>query len=602
MTESKNKHLTELIELLQSHTFEEQEGNRIAKLLNKIDRAFIAADFKVNRTLSDKKIITNVLNKTIQDLEEKSVALELQKKLLEEQSRFKEQLFANVSHELRTPLNGILGMSYLLEETPLETTQKSYVDVIKSSADNLLVIINDLLNLSKINAGQIKINLEPFSTEKFYSDLHGLLNIKAQEKCLSLNFYVSPNIPKYLLGDRTRLYQVLLNLLNNAIKFTHYGSVTLSTSIESFENDGVKLKFEIIDTGIGIPFEKLNTIFDSFTQVHNSQDFVYEGTGLGLNIVKKLLDLMKGDIEVNSEINVGTTFSVKIPFQIPSDSLIHQYHEQQTRLSIPQSWITKKILYIEDNKANLLYAQNMFANWNIQIDIAEDLKEAQQMLSTKRYDCILSDVKLPDGNGLDFIKQLREHIGGINQHTPVIVLTAGANEKGENMSKKLNIISYIGKPFPPATIIKSLNLVFATNMSRANLNAHQQLSGGAIQSTVNHQNYLTHLRKLMNNNRENMAEMINIFLNQLPETLKGLETGIQLADWEKVHFEAHKIKSSIMVIGLTKLESLIMKINQYSKKRENLYQIPALYNSFKKQALIEVQELNKAKEDLLNHA
>ncbi len=599
MPEPKNKYIKELEELLQSHTFEEQEEKVIAKILKKIGREIAFSDFKVNRTLNDKKIITNVLNKTIQDLEDKSLALEQQKQLLEEESKFKEQLFANVSHELRTPLNGILGMSYLLEETTLESTQKNYVDVIKSSADNLLVIINDLLNLSKINAGQIQINSEPFSTKKFYSDLHGLLNIKAQEKNLDLNFYASPNIPQFLLGDRTRLYQVLLNLLNNAIKFTHYGSITLSTSIEGFEADLVNLKFEVVDTGIGIPEEKVESIFESFMQVHNKHDFTYEGTGLGLNIVKQLLNLMNGKIEVKSELNVGTTFTLEIPFQIPSESLIQQYHDQQTRLSIPRSWLSKKIIYIEDNKANLLYAKNMFANWNIQIETAEDLKEGAQKLAVAKYDCILSDVKLPDGNGLDFIKTLREDFNSLNQHTPVIVLTAGANEKGESLSKQLNIISYIGKPFPPATIIKSLNLVFATNISRANLSA-QQGEVITIKPTTSEDDYLAHLRKLMNNNHQNMTEMINIFLKQVPDTLKGMEVGIQSADWDKVHFEAHKIKSSIMVIGLNNLQSSVVKINEYSKKGENLYQIPALYSSFKKQVLIEVQKLNKAKEGLLS--
>ncbi|MGB1243635.1 MAG: ATP-binding protein, partial [Chitinophagales bacterium] len=478
--------------------------------------------------------------------------------------------------------------------------QKNYVDVIKSSADNLLVIINDLLNLSKINAGQLKINLEPFSTKKFYSDLHGLLDIKAKEKGLNLNFYASPNIPQFLLGDRTRLYQVLLNLLNNAIKFTHYGHISLSTSIEGFDKDTIKLKFEISDTGIGIPAEKLNAIFDSFIQVHNSQNFVYEGTGLGLNIVKKLLDLMMGKIEVKSKINEGTTFIVKIPFQIPSDSLILQYQQNQTRLSIPQGWLTKKIIYIEDNRANLLYARNMFANWNIQIETAEDLKEAHKKLSANKYDCILSDVKLPDGNGLDFIRQLRKNTLAINQQTPVIVLTAGANEKDESLSTELNIVSYIGKPFPPATIIKSLNLVFATNMSRANLQ-HQINPIVTLTPPTTNKNYLAHLRKLMNGNCKNMVEMINIFLEQVPQTIKNMEGSIQSADWEQVHFEAHKIKSSIMVIGLVKLQSSILKINEYSRKKENIYQIPALYHSFKKQVFIEVKQLNKAKIELLSN-
>ena len=597
MPEPKNKYIEGLENLLQSPTFGERERQVMAKLLKKLQRELVFLDFKVKRTLNDKKVITNVLNKTITDLEEKSLAIEHQKQLLEKESKFKEQLFANVSHELRTPLNGILGMSYLLEETPLKSTQKNYVDVIKSSADNLLVIINDLLNLSKINAGQIQINLEPFSTEKFYSDLYGLLNIKAQEKNLDLNFYVSPNIPKYLLGDRTRLYQVLLNLLNNAIKFTHYGSISLSTNIEGFANNSVYLKFEVADTGIGIAPEKLANIFESFIQVHENHGFSYEGTGLGLNIVKQLLSLMDGKIEVESEINVGTTFTVQIPFQIPSDSLIHQYHQQQTRLSIPRSWLNKKIIYIEDNKANLLYAKNMFANWNIQIDTAENLKEGAEKLAVMKYDCILSDVKLPDGNGLDFIKSLREDFNSSNQHTPVIVLTAGANEKGEALSKELNIISYIGKPFPPATIIKSLNLVFATNISRANLNT-QPAQILTVES--DEEDYLGHLRKLMNDNHENMAEMIDIFLEQVPETLKRIEVGIQSANWEQVHFEAHKIKSSIMVIGLKKLQSLVVKINEYSKKRENLYQIPGLYSNFKKQVSLEVKKLETAKQSLIS--
>ncbi len=599
MPAPKNKYITKLEEFLQSHAFELEERKSIDKILKKISRELEFADFKVQRTLNDKKVITNVLNRTIHDLEEKSLALESQKKLLEEQSKFKEQLFANVSHELRTPLNGILGMSYLLEETELQSTQKNYVDVIKSSADNLLVIINDLLNLSKINAGQLKINSEPFSSEKFYSDLHGLLNIKAQEKELDLQFYAASDVPQYLQGDRTRLYQVLLNLLNNAIKFTHQGSVSLTTSVATLNNKSVLLKFEVADTGIGIPKEKLIAIFESFTQVHNNHDFVYEGTGLGLNIVKKLLDLMKGTITVKSEINQGTTFTVTVPFEIPNSALMHQYHQQQTRLSIPRSWLSKKIIYIEDNKTNLLYAQNMFANWDIRIETAETLHEATQKLAAVKYDCILSDVKLPDGNGLEYIQQLREDFNALNQHTPIIVMTAGANEKEADFSKSLNVISYIGKPFPPAAIIKSLNLVFATNLSRSNFQK-KQIPVLSIES--DEEDYLAHLRKLMGNNSQNMIEVIDIFLKQIPETLKKMEGGIQSADWEQVHFEAHKIKSSILVIGLKKLETPILKINQYSKKKENLYQIPALYLTFKKQIFLEVQELNKAKKGLLKPA
>jgi len=568
------------------------------KQLTQLSKEFHKSDFKLKRTLQDKMITTRVLENTITELKIQSENLKHQKALTEEQAVFKEQLFTNVSHELRTPLHGILGMSHLLENSPLNEDQQAFIDIIQSSADNLLVIINDLLSLSQINAGKTTLVKDPFNIEKFINDLKGVLGFKAAGKGLKLITFIPPNMPAYLVGDRTRLYQILLNLLNNAIKFTHNGFVSLNVYILQKKSNDINLLFEVKDTGVGIPQEKIKSIFENFTQISNDKNTIHEGFGLGLNIVKKLINMMDGELKVKSTKNEGSTFSVKLNFEIPSANRIEQAKQNKSTLELPTTWQKKKLLLIEDNEANIIYAQNLFALGHIPIDIAKDLVAADQKIRAKKYDCILSDVKLPDGNSFELIAQLRGDNSAINQSTPIIMLTASANEKEAKYAQKLNVQSYIGKPFPPQLLITEMKKIFnkESTPSFSSLPTPQKKSTQPMTEP-----YFAHLEKNFKNRASLQIEMFDIFLDQLPIAIEQMGKGLATDDLKMFHYDAHRIKSTINIIGLPKLKPLITKMDEYCYKKINLEELPDLYEQFKVQAAADV-ELILARKAVLSGA
>jgi len=590
-----NSNVRRLKSLISEHIEDQVVSEAFKDALKSLEKEVIAAEFKLKRTLRDRQITTKVLNTTIESLKEKSIAIEKQKELIEEQSRFKEELFANVSHELRTPLHGILGMNQLLEKTKLDELQSNYVGIIRSSADNLLVIINDLLSFSQINAGKIQLLQEPFSLHKLCNDLENILSLKARKKGLNLICMSPPNLPEFLLGDYTRLYQILLNLLNNALKFTDEGFITLNTYILEQNQEQLTVQFEVRDTGIGIKPERLDMIFESFTQVHDQTGTVYEGAGLGLNIVKNLLNLMDGDIEVKSEKGNGTSFIIRLSFDIPDEKMIKSFKNKRSELSIPAHWKYKNILLIEDNKANLLYAKNLFLDWGIELVLAETIAEARVKILAEKFDCILSDVKLPDGNGLELIKQMRESSTNKNQHTPVMVLTASSNDKEASYSKQIKVQSYIGKPFKPSLLVEELKRLLDEPQSDI---GHKSPVFTATNST-GQAPYFEPLDKNFRGKDHLKIEMIDIFLEQIPDAIQKMTDAISVENLKDFHFAAHSIKSTIFNIGLPKLQSLITQIDEYCYKEIHLDELPGLFDSFKKAAIEDVQIIIREKEKLL---
>ncbi len=581
-------------DLICKHIVCKDSLDEIKLALKALEKEFIITEYKLEKTLNDRQVTNNVLNKTIEELQEKTAALNEQKSQLEEQSKFKEELFANVSHELRTPLHGIQGMNQLLSKTNLDNSQREYVEIVKNSANNLLVIINDLLTFSQINAGKIKLKPQPFSLQQLCNELNNILSLEAQKKGLSLLCVCPPSLPEFLIGDQTRLYQLFINLLNNAIKFTHVGYIALHIFVLEKTDHKVDLQFEIRDTGIGMKKDQLNKIFNSFTRVHEDSDTVYEGAGLGLNIVKNIVNIMGGSIEVNSEVNKGTSFFVNLSFEIPTEEEVAVYLKKKTSLQIPKHWAYKNILLIEDNKANLLFAKNMFLDWGIEITTAETIAEAKAKVASEEFDCILSDVKLPDGNGLAFIKELRGLSGQQNQHSPVIVLTASSNEKEAHYAKSIDVQSYIGKPFSPELLVQELSKVLDEPLKK-NKDTSPRPSGSIPQNQ--HAYFMTLNRNFPNKNQFKL-EILDIFLDQIPNTLNTMEESINLNDLETFYFEAHSIKSTINNIGLPKLQPLIHKMNEYSHKKINTDQIPDLFESFKKTAMADIQILLKERERL----
>lgn len=510
---------------------------------------------------------------------------------------FKDKLLANVSHELRTPLNAIIGMGHLLSNTTLCKQQEHFVNVTKTAADHLLLLVNDLLELTSIQERTITFQSQPFSTQHLLAELHSIIWFKTHQKKLTLFFKEAEELPEYLIGDVTRIHQILTNLLSNATKFTHQGKVELFTNVISKQKDKIYIEWQISDTGIGIAKDKLPHLFESFSQLHGNKEEVYVGTGAGLIIVKTLVELMGGAISVKSELGKGTSFSIVIPFEIPDEIAIQRHLSKQSQTS-EESLKGKKILYIEDNHANILYMKNMLADQPIIFEAVEDLLTATKHLNRTKYDCILSDVKLPEGNGIDYIAELRKDKEAHNHKTPVIVITAGATDSERQKARQIGIEGYISKPFSPDVLFKELSKIFDKKEDIKSLLAFYPEPKYLMSENTIEEDYLKHLTKVMNGNKKGMLEMIDIFLKQLPDSTHKMEVAVNNRDWQQVHFEAHKVKSTIGIIGLSELLPVILSINENTRELKYLETIPNLFAQFKKQGKIELKKLIQERKKL----
>lgn len=526
-------------------------------------------------------------------VEERTEEIKKQKQLVEERSRYKEQFFSNVSHELRTPLNGIIGMSHLLKRTELNETQQQFANVVKDSAENLLVIVNDLLDISKINAGKLALVPRPFETSRFFNHLYELLRPKAEQKNLNLNFELPNDLPQFIEGDSVRLYQILINLLGNALKFTIDGSVHLIIEEVSKTNNEIVLQFEVVDTGVGIPKEKIDNIFKTYSQVIDDEGYHYEGSGLGLTIVKNLVELQQGRIRVDSEYNEGSIFTVVLPFKIPTEVAIKKEIEEKGNREFSKKWKDKEVLLIEDNPINLLYAKNLFASWNISLAVAKNLKEAIKLVSISKFDVIIADVKLPDGNGLDLIRGIQKNKRHINYETPIIVLSASESLKGRR-PQDLKVVAYMIKPFLPGKLSEELNKIFRDNSgmpSAVNDNT---------ENIANNNGYLSDFRQKMKGNTKHMIAILEIFLKQLPESIDAMETAINNEDWTTLNYQAHTIKSTIRTVGLLELAKSASDIELASDKpNPDLAFILGHFEQFKQKSQQEMPRLQDEMDKLL---
>lgn len=407
----------------------------------------IDSDITKQKKAEEELIIANKiseysLNKGNKALEE----LHKAKKQLEESLKVKEQFLANMSHEIRTPMNAIIGFTNLLLRQDNSKENKQFLDAIKNSGENLLVIINDILDLSKLESGKISFESIRFKLSQTLALLDELMLPKAVEKNIQLTTEVDENIPRLLVGDPTRLNQILINLVGNAIKFTLEGGVHLKVSILNDLKDEIELKFSIKDTGIGIPQDSLTKVFDGFTQASNDTTRKFGGTGLGLTITKQLVELQKGTISVESKVNEGSVFTFILKFKkvvqkTDANNLIN--HDQEE--SFPLEGI--KVLLVEDNFFNQMLASKVLENWKCKVEVAGNGIIAIEKVKEELFDIILMDIQLPDMDGYEATSYIRTKIAAPNSLVPVIAMTAHAfaNEIEKCMSYGMN--DYISKPF-----------------------------------------------------------------------------------------------------------------------------------------------------------
>jgi signal transduction histidine kinase len=365
---------------------------------------------------------------------------------------------ANMSHELRTPMNGIIGMVDILKKTKLTPAQREYLNIIESSGESLLTIINDILDLSKIESGHMELENIPFSlTEELHSVMN-IMQIIADKKKLPLRLRIGPYVPEYVSGDPVRLKQIIINLVNNAIKFTEEGSVTLFVEKKGAEDGRVQLLFKVTDTGIGISPEGQKKLFRSFSQVDKSTTRKYGGTGLGLTISKNLTHMMGGEIGVESVEGVGSTFWFYVFLELSDKESYEKQHqeEEQSKNGKKRVQIKLKILLAEDNKINQKVAMINLNNMGHEVDIANNGKEAVEKFRQGDYDLIFMDVHMPEMDGVEACQKIREieNKNGSIKKIPIIAMTANTSDEERKKYLEAGMDDYIGKPFKQTELEK----------------------------------------------------------------------------------------------------------------------------------------------------
>lgn len=499
----------------------------------------------------------------------------------------KEQFLANISHEIRTPINGIAGMTNLLAQNPSPDERETYLNAIRHSAENLKVIINDLLDLTAIESGKLKFEKIPFNLTDVVPSLLNTFMYRAREKRLTLKYFIDEKLNKILLGDPVRLNQILINLISNAIKFTHSGSIEVNCTIDREQRSVCWVRIEVKDTGVGIPIQKLSTIFESFSQADASVTRKYGGTGLGLTIVKQLVELQNGRVAVNSEEHIGSTFIVLIPYGIGKAQSLAKRTVNEKILSSNLA-ITRplNVLLVEDNDINRLYAKSILKKWQCRTDTAENGLVAIEKIKTNSYDVILMDIQMPVMDGYEATKAIRS-MDAPFKDLPIIALTANATKVDIEKCFAMGMNDYLAKPFTPEDLY--LKLFDDLKITPQEPQAQDEDKPKSPKKTLYD---LEYLKEISGNNEEFIQEMVQTFLESFPQVLNEINQALASQDWPKIAKLAHQIKPSLTLMGLEALRKKVLFIEEHCKAQTNLEEIPNAIADFSKQGYQALDELS----------
>jgi len=514
------------------------------------------------------------------------------KKMTEEAALAKEAFLANMSHEIRTPMNGIMGVTNLLSKTQLDTQQKDYLKLIADSANNLLVIVNDVLDIEKIASGKLELEQIPFRMVEKLSNAVQSFQYKTEEKGLQLAF--ENYLPDTLvtIGDPYRLVQIINNLINNAIKFTNEGKITVTAELVSHsrQDNTVDVAFKIVDTGIGIEPDRIEAVFDPYVQAASDTTRKYGGTGLGLSICKNLIEMQNGNILVTSNVGEGTTFSFYLSYGVGTENdLLPALEEDVVFVGLEG----KNVLVAEDVEINQFLAKTLLESWGCMVTIVENGKDAVEIIEQQSFDIVLMDVHMPEMDGLTATRLIRQMATPSKSSVPIIALTANALKGNEELYLETGMNYYISKPYTELNLFLLICKALQVSVKKQpkSVTTNTTVAPDVLLSEQRNMYNVSQLEAMSKGKPGFVKRMIEIFVLNVPLDMQKLQQAVANTDWETAGKIAHRMKPSIDGMGITTLKNTVRQIENFAKEQKHIEEIPLLAEQLISTLELVVQQL-----------
>ncbi len=506
--------------------------------------------------------LTRVLLRDVTDQRAVQADLEAAKRAAKAGEQAKSHFLANITHEIRTPMIGILGMTELTLATPLDEKQREYLEMARHSAQSLLTVLNDIVDYARIEVGALELANTPFDLHDTVEEAVSVFRPLAVKKGLALEYRLLGEVPRVLSGDASRLRQILINLVGNAVKFTDSGSVILAVT-PTGPGDGpkIRLRFTVRDTGIGIPREKIHTIFDSFTQADASHARRYQGAGLGLAIVRHLVEMQGGEYSVESEEGQGSVFSFSLDFTLPEARTA----PREVVPAAPRQQTTRPltILLAEDNPINQIYAQELLEMDGHEVVPAHTGRRALEILRRRKFDVILMDIQMPEMDGLEATRAIRaDQSGDFDPNIPIVALTAHALKGDRETFLRAGMNEYLSKPVSPEGL--------AAALARAMGTARQAPASEAPTAATPAETALdwTELLGKARGNTGFLMKLFAAFVDEQPGNLEAIREALAMADFGQLAFLAHSLKGASATMCAPRLREACYDLEREAKEND----------------------------------